>query len=117
MAAKEGVDLDAMSAEGLTALIQAAEAKRAEKREGAKSAPVEEMTQRAAAHGLSLTEMLGSPARARPGSKPRSDAGKPAAIKYRGPDGATWTGRSRPQAWLTNAEKAGRNREDFKVQR
>lgn len=115
MADKQQFDLDRMSAEDLTVLIQVAEAKRAEKADAARADLLEEMTQKAAALGLSLQGLMQGTTRAKPGRKARSDAGKPAAIKYRSPKGETWTGRDRPPGWITEAEKAGRKREEFRV--
>ncbi|MCW8088244.1 H-NS histone family protein [Sabulicella glaciei] len=114
MAAKSDIDLDAMCAEELTALIQEAEAKRAEKHEAARAGLVEQMTQRAAALGLSLEGLMQGTARPQAGRKPQaasrkpqaasrkphSDAGWPAAVKYLDPKGETWTGRGRPPGWL-----------------
>lgn len=42
-------------------------------------------------------------------------AGKKVAIKYRDDKGNTWTGRGKTPRWLTDAEKAGKSREQFKV--
>ncbi|KRA01304.1 H-NS family nucleoid-associated regulatory protein [Achromobacter sp. Root565] len=46
----------------------------------------------------------------------RSDSRSVVAPKYRNPEsGETWSGRGRAPRWLTSAEKAGRNRADFRV--
>ncbi|MNL01419.1 H-NS histone family protein [compost metagenome] len=46
----------------------------------------------------------------------RSDSRSVVAPKYRNPEsGETWSGRGRAPRWLTLAEKAGRNRVDFRV--
>lgn len=37
------------------------------------------------------------------------------AIKYKDGQGNTWTGRGKTPRWLVAAEKAGKNREQFKV--
>jgi len=42
-------------------------------------------------------------------------AGKKVAIKYRDDKGNTWTGRGKTPRWMADAEKAGKNREQFKV--
>lgn len=50
-----------------------------------------------------------------PGLAGRTKAGK-AAVKYRGPNGETWSGgRGRKPQWVTQALKEGRNLEDFAV--
>lgn len=46
----------------------------------------------------------------------RPDSRSVVAPKYRNPEsGETWSGRGRAPRWLTLAEKAGRNRNDFRV--
>ena len=46
----------------------------------------------------------------------RRDSRSVVAPKYRNPEsGETWSGRGRAPRWLTSAEKAGRNRDDFRV--
>lgn len=39
------------------------------------------------------------------------------AVKYRGPNGETWTGRGKPPNWLVNLEKQERKRTEFLVAR
>jgi DNA-binding protein H-NS len=56
----------------------------------------------------------------RPGERASEKLGDPArtrkvAIKYRDERGNTWTGRGKTPRWLVDAEKAGKNRESFKV--
>lgn len=36
-------------------------------------------------------------------------------VKYKGPNGETWTGRGRTPRWLVTAESAGKKREHFAV--
>ncbi|MBI0538973.1 H-NS histone family protein [Roseomonas sp. KE2513] len=98
----------------LTKLIQEAEAKRAEKQEIANAALLEEITAKAAQLGLSLEALLGKQAAPQTNArKVRGDAGKPVAVKYRGPDDATSTGRGRMPKWLTEAIERGKSKEDF----
>ena len=115
MASKSGFDLDVMKVEDLTALIHAAEAKRAEKQEEAKAGFLAEMQAKAEAIGLSLSDLLPPMSARAPGRKPRSDAGKPAVAKFRGPGGQTWTGRGRPPTWLTELEAQGKKRDEFRI--
>lgn len=113
---KSQIDLDSLSVEDLTQLIQEAEAKRAEKQEGAKAALIEEMTAKAAALGMSLDALMGKQSAPRTNvRKVRGDAGKPVAVKYRGPNDATWTGRGRMPKWLTEAIERGKGKEEFAV--
>ena len=40
----------------------------------------------------------------------------PVAVKYRGPNGETWSGRGKPPNWLTRLEtEEGRHRDEFLV--
>src|SRR5918998_3790950 len=97
------VDLDGMTAQQLTTLIAAAEAKRREKREGAVTALRAEMERKAAELGVSPGELFAqgeprpSAKQATRGRKPRSDVGakRAVAVRYRGPNGETWSGRGR----------------------
>lgn len=45
----------------------------------------------------------------------RKRAGKKVAIKYRDDKGNTWTGRGKTPRWLTDAEKSGKSRDQFKI--
>jgi DNA-binding protein H-NS len=113
--------LDKMSAQELTGLIQAAEAKRREKLDAAKQELVAEFQARASSLGISLESLFpqtAKPAQATPrqgGRKPRSDAGRKLAVRYRGPNGEEWTGRGRVPTWLTALEAQGRKRAEFEV--
>jgi DNA-binding protein H-NS len=109
------VDLEKFSVPELTALIQAAEAMRREKLDGAKTDLLAEFRDRAGQMGLSLETLLSKSASAGKERKSRKDAGGNLPVKYRGPNGETWSGRGRLPKWLHVAEAEGRNREDFKV--
>lgn len=50
------------------------------------------------------------------GARKAKRARRKVAIKYRDDKGNTWTGRGKTPRWLTAAEKAGKNRDQFKVQ-
>lgn len=55
-------------------------------------------------------------ARGGPGAGGRGRPAAKAAVKYRGPNGETWSGgRGRKPQWVTQALKEGRNLEDFAV--
>ncbi len=111
--------LDRMSAQELTELIEAAEAKRRDKLETAKQELVDEFRARAAALGLSMDALL--PRRQRSestsasGRKQRSDVGTSRPAKYRGPNGEEWSGRGRTPRWLAALEAEGRGREEFAI--
>ena len=116
------VDLDGMTAQQLTALIAAAEAKRREKREGAVAALRAEMERKAAELGISAGELFPPAARQETteqrmrGRKPRSDAGAKRAVRYRGPNGKEWSGRGRTPRWLVAQEAEGKSRKEFAVE-
>ena len=115
---KSAVDLDRMTVQELTALINDATAKRQEKQEGAKAALLEKWRAEAEEAGMSLDAILPSPQTPPPGAggsrKRRVDAGKPLPVRYRGPSGETWSGRGRAPKWLQTLEAEGRNREEFR---
>ena len=121
------VDLDRMSAQQLTTLIAAAEAKRRDKLEDARAALRAEMERRAAELGISADDLFSMAGQQAPAEqqaaksgtsarKPRGDIGIERAAKYRGPNGEEWSGRGRMPNWLAALEAEGRGREDFLVQ-
>ena len=115
------VDLDRMTVPQLTALIAAAEAKRQDKLEDARSALRAEMEQKAAELGIAPGDLFSAagqqaPKNATRARKPRDDIGTKRAAKYRGPNGEEWSGRGRTPNWLTALEAEGRGREEFLIQ-
>ncbi|MBI0536700.1 H-NS histone family protein [Roseomonas sp. KE2513] len=116
---KSGFDLDSMSAQELTALIEAAEAKRTEKQEEARNALIEEFRSKAAEIGLDFKTLVpaaaGAPAPQPTGRRTRRDAGGSVAVRFRGPNGETWSGRGRMPRWLSAMEASGRKRDEFRV--
>ena len=121
------VDLDRMTAQQLTTLIAAADAKRRDKLEDDKSALRAEVEQRAAEFGIApgdLFSTAGQQASTEQGAakngkrvrKPRDDIGAKRAAKYRGPNGEEWSGRGRTPRWLEALQAGGRGREEFLVQ-
>jgi DNA-binding protein H-NS len=110
------IDLDSLSVQELTALMAAAEAKRAEKLAEAKADMLAKWRAEAAAAGMSLDAVLsGEDAPQDEQRKTRKDAGLPVPPKFRGPDGQLWSGRGRPPGWLLEAEDGGKSREDFRI--
>lgn len=105
---KPPFDLDRLSVPELTNLIEAAEAKRQEKMEGAKAALLAEFRDKAAELGISLKALMSSPQPA-PERKTRRSKGEKIAPKYRNPEtGDTWTGRGREPSWIK-----GKSRDEF----
>ena len=115
---KPAFDLDAMSAQDLNALIEAAEAKRAEKQDEARNALIEEFRNKAAELGLELESLIlagGQAPSGPPARRTRRDAGGSVAARFRGPNGETWSGRGRMPKWLSAMEAQGRKREEFRI--
>ncbi len=59
---------------------------------------------------------------AKPGRKPKvvkpaspAKARKPVPVKFRGPNGETWTGRGKQPTWLKTLVDAGRKADEFKI--
>lgn len=115
---KGGIDLDSMSASELTALIEAAEAKRTQKQQEARSALIEEFRTKAAEIGLELNSLIpasAAPPSQAPARRTRRDAGGSVAVRFRGPNGETWSGRGRMPRWLSAMEASGRKRDEFRI--
>jgi DNA-binding protein H-NS len=113
---KATFDLDSMSAQELTALIQAAEAKRAEKQDEARAALIEEFRGKAAELGLEFEKLIPGGSQAQSSTRrTRRDAGGSVAARFRGPNGETWSGRGRMPKWLSAMEASGRKREEFRI--
>jgi DNA-binding protein H-NS len=84
-----------------------AEKQREVKLAEAKAAVLEEMKGKLSALGLTLNDVVPSN---------RSQKSKPAVqVKYRSPDGETWSGRGHAPLWLRQLELQGHNREEYKV--
>jgi DNA-binding protein H-NS len=63
--------------------------------------------------GLDLRDLLEKPGPRTNVRRVRSDAGKGVAVRYRGPNGQTWSGRGRMPLWLREAVASGQSKEDF----
>ena len=74
----------------------------------AKAAVVEEMKEKLSALGLTLNDVV--PARR------TTRKSKPVLqVKYRSPDGETWSGRGHAPLWLRQLELQGHSREEYAV--
>jgi DNA-binding protein H-NS len=122
--ARVPVDIDRLlsSLEHLTTpqlrkLIEHASAVLDTKSEGDRRSFIEEVTSRAKDMGMSVADLFSNalPASMRP--KPQGKGKKPGgvAVKFRSPNGETWSGRGRPPRWLSALEAAGKSRSDFAV--
>jgi DNA-binding protein H-NS len=107
--------LDRLPAQKLTAVREAAETKRRGKMDEARVALLEKWRTEAAEMGLSLGAIFPAPVSSGSGRRARSDSGSQVAVKYRGPNGETWTGRGRMPKWLAALEADGRSKEEFRV--
>lgn len=93
-----------------------------ELRDKERTQTIADIREKIAAFGLSAKELgLESGGRASSGASKSSAAGapaktrKPVAIKYRGPNGETWTGRGQKPVWLAELIKQGRKVEEFLI--
>jgi DNA-binding protein H-NS len=73
---------------------------------------VQEILAKMNAFGITLKDLDSVKGRTR---KVASTAAKPAAAKFRGPNGETWSGRGLTPRWLTALLAAGRTKEDFAI--
>ncbi len=111
--------LQGLTVADLDQVIAEAQRQREARRESGKKELGEEFRAKAAEMGLSLDELLRSPASTgrSSGKTSQSRKGAPAAspaVKYRNPEsGETWSGRGRMPKWLALAEQGGRGREEF----
>lgn len=110
------VDLDAMTLHELAELAAAVDAKRREKLDQAKADMLAKWKAEAAEAGLTLDAVIPvALSSAGQDRKARKDSGEPLPVKFRGPNGETWSGRGRLPNWLAAIEAEGRKREEFRV--
>ncbi|MCM8596351.1 H-NS histone family protein [Accumulibacter sp.] len=64
-----------------------------------------------AEHGLTAADLGFRTGGLLPATKARTAV----AIKYRGPNGESWSGRGKAPNWLTSLEASGRTRDEFLV--
>jgi DNA-binding protein H-NS len=98
---------DTLTAQELRSIRDTAEKKSQSKFVEAKAAVLEEMKGKLSALGLTLNDVI--PARRDRKSK------TPVSVKYRSPDGETWSGRGHAPLWLTQLELQGHKREEYAV--
>src|SRR5215831_757841 len=98
---------ETLSPQELLTLRDQTERRRQRKLEEAKSAVLEEMKGKLSELGLTLNDVV-------PSRRPRKS--KPSLrVKYRSPDGETWSGRGHAPLWLRQLELQGHNREEYAV--
>ena len=99
--------IDTLTVQELGTIRDLAERKRVTKLEEAKSAVLEEMKGKLSALGLTLNDVV--PTRRLRKSK------QDLKVKYRSPDGETWSGRGHAPLWLRQLELQGHSREEYAV--
>ncbi len=122
---EHGVDLSKLNYDQLTALISDAGKARDALHESRREGLLNEFKDRAVALGLDFASLVsglipgGKGTDAKAPAKGGRATGKgsrgAAPVKFRDPQGRTWTGRGRAPRWLVEAEAAGRKRADFAV--
>jgi DNA-binding protein H-NS len=101
---------DSLTAQELMSMRQIAEEKRRGKLEEAKNLVLDEMRGKFEELGLSLDDVFPS------GRRKSKRTGSPLAVKYRSPNGETWSGRGYAPNWLRKLEEEGHDREEYLVQ-
>lgn len=77
---------------------------------------VQEILAKMTAFGITLKDLEAVKGRARKVvSTAAKPAAKPAAAKYRGPNGETWSGRGLMPRWLAALVAQGRSKEEFAI--
>jgi DNA-binding protein H-NS len=102
---------DTLNAQDLIRVRTLADNLRLEKLEEARNALAAKIQAECDELGLSPEEVLGI-VRGRRGRRENTTA---VAIKYRGPQGETWTGRGIAPLWLRKLEEEGHDREEYRV--
>ena len=103
--------LDRLSFEELASVIEMAQERRSEKQEDARRQLLEEFRERAMQMGFPLETLFPGGGRRR-----RADAGSTLPVRYRGPNGETWSGRGRKPQWLQLLETEGHDKEEYRVE-
>ena len=96
-----------LSPQELLTVRDFAEKQRESKLSEAKAAVLEEMKGKLSALGLTLNDVV-------PSRRPRKSK-QDLRVKYRSPDGETWSGRGHAPLWLRQLELQGHNREEYAV--
>jgi DNA-binding protein H-NS len=74
---------------------------------------VQDIKAKMAAYGITIADLQGS-GKGRV-SKAAAKSGTPAPVKYRGPNGETWSGRGLMPRWLAGQVADGKSKESFAV--
>ena len=98
---------DTLTPPELSTIRDVVEQKRKTRLEDAKAAVLDEMRDKLSAIGLTLKDVL-------PNQRQRKSKTAP-PVKYRSPDGETWSGRGHAPLWLRQLELQGHKREEYAV--
>jgi DNA-binding protein H-NS len=98
---------ESLTAQELRSIRDTAEKKSQSKLAEAKTAVLEEMKGKLSALGLTLNDVV-------PSRRPRKSK-TAVRVKYRSPDGETWSGRGHAPLWLRQLELQGHSREEYAV--
>lgn len=74
---------------------------------------VQDIKAKMAAYGITVADLEAGKSRARKSAGAKS--GNPAPVKYRGPNGETWSGRGLMPRWLSALVAAGKSKQSFAV--
>lgn len=114
--------VSSLSYNELDELIEMAQQAREGKREEVRRSIMQEFEEKAAAIGLTTAQLLGQEQRApekgkrgRRAAEPQPGPKTESVVKFRSPQGETWSGRGRKPKWLTQAESEGQSAEDFRI--
>jgi DNA-binding protein H-NS len=100
---------DTLTPQELRTIADLAEQTRVKKLEDAKTALLEEMRGKVSELGLTLQDFL-------PAKRVRKNMAKAQVqVKYRSPEGETWSGRGHAPLWMRQLELQGHKREEFRV--
>jgi len=74
---------------------------------------VQEIKEKMAAYGITLADLQGAKGRARKAASGK--VGVPAPVKFRGPNGETWSGRGLMPRWLSALVAQGNSKDKYAV--
>jgi len=74
---------------------------------------VQEIKEKMAAYGITLADLQGVKGRARKAASGKT--GVPAPVKFRGPNGETWSGRGLMPRWLSALVAQGNSKDKYAV--
>lgn len=103
------IDLSSYSIAELEKILKAIPGEILRRESEEKTRALREVEALAKQFGYSLEDLINQPA------AKENKAKKPVAVRYRSPEGQTWTGRGRTPTWLSDAIANGASKDDFAV--